>query len=121
MLVEERNRRVNERLMTRQRRQCRPQAVFCVSAFDYQRNLRGFAAHDSDRLPLRPDNTEIPSLKRHLISLCAPVRVKELVLYVNSTLPSLMLSMRIGINERTDAFQLNIEGGAERLSSVSGL
>lgn len=99
----------------------RPHAVFCVSAFDYQRNIRGIAAHDSALLPLSPKDTEIPALKQHLISLCSPMRVEELVRYVGATLPGLMLSMQMGINKRTDVFQIKIEGGVENLSSVSGL
>jgi len=99
----------------------RPQAVFCVSAFDYQRNIRGVAAHDSALLPLSPNDTKIPALKRHLISLCSPMRVEELVRYVGATLPGLVLSMEMGIKKRTDVFQVKIEGGVEKLSSVSDL
>ena len=112
---------MKERLMAETRGKGRPHAVFCVSAFDYQRNIRGIAAHDSALLPLSPKDTEIPALKQHLISLCSPMRVEELVRYVGATLPGLMLSMQMGINKRTDVFQIKIEGGVENLSGVSGL
>ncbi|KAI4612533.1 hypothetical protein J4E80_007267 [Alternaria sp. BMP 0032] len=45
------------------------------------------------------------------------MRVEELVRYVGATLPGLMLSMQMGINKRTDVFQIKIEGGVENLSS----
>ncbi|KAI4641242.1 hypothetical protein J4E93_008121 [Alternaria ventricosa] len=43
------------------------------------------------------------------------MRVEELVRYVGATLPGLMLSMQMGINKRTDVFQIKIEGGVENL------
>jgi len=97
--------------------------VFCVSTRDYQRNVSGYAFDGFASFPLTPERSQIPALKKYIVSLCAPIRTKELVRYVAFTLRDLIHNIEARYHAHTTAVETTIEGriGALRDSCLANI
>ena len=88
-----------------------PKDVFCVSTHDHQRNVSGYAFDGFASFPLTPERSQIFALEKYIVSLCAPIRTKELVRHVAFTLRNLIHNVETRYDERITAVETTIEGG----------